>query len=110
MASPTAFTPLYFQLCSSFCGPSSTRATSLSRMMPELSSQAGASPDRVARDGVHSHADYPRAVTRPGGQQMLRMSGYNLAVVAAGIADLPDGGQQLVMAPTLLTPYPHPGR
>jgi hypothetical protein len=79
-------------------------------MMPELSSQAGASPDGVARDGVHSHADYPRAVTRPGGQQMLRMSGYNLAVVAAGIADLPDGGQQLVMAPTLLTPYPHPGR
>jgi hypothetical protein len=41
---------------------------------------------------------------------MLRMSGYNLAVVAAGIADLPDGGQQLVMAPTPLTPYPHPGR
>jgi hypothetical protein len=79
-------------------------------MMPELSSQAGTSPDGVLREGVHSHADYPRAVTGPGGEQMLRMSGYNLAVVAAGIADSPDGGQQLVMAPTRLTPYPHPGR
>jgi pimeloyl-ACP methyl ester carboxylesterase len=78
-------------------------------MMPELSSQAGTSPDGVAREGVHGHADYPRAVTGPGGQQVLRMSGYNLAVVAAGIADLPDGGEQLVMAPTPLTPYPHPG-
>jgi hypothetical protein len=79
-------------------------------MMPELSSQAGTSSDGVLREGVHSHADYPRAATGPGGEQMLRMSGYNLAVVAAGIADLPDGGQQLVMAPTPLTPYPHPGR
>jgi hypothetical protein len=79
-------------------------------MMPELSSQAGTSPDGVLREGVHSHADYPRAVPGPGGEQMLRMSGYNLAVVAAGIADLPDGGKQLVMAPTPLTPYPHPGR
>jgi hypothetical protein len=79
-------------------------------MMPELSSQAGTSPDGVLREGVHSHADYPRAVTGPGGEQTLRMSGYNLAVIAAGIADLPDGGQQLVMAPTPLTPYPHPGR
>jgi hypothetical protein len=40
---------------------------------------------------------------------MLRMSGYNLAVVAAGIADLPDGAKQLMMAPTLLNPRPHPG-
>jgi hypothetical protein len=78
-------------------------------MMPELSSQAGVSQDGVMREGVHSHADYPRAVSGPGGDQ-LRMSGYNLAVVAAGIADLPDGGKQLVMAPTPLTPYPHPGR
>jgi hypothetical protein len=78
-------------------------------MMPELSSQAGTSPDGVMREGVHSHADYPRAVTGPGGEQMLRMSGYNLAVVAAGIADLPDGAKQLMMAPTLLNPRPHPG-
>jgi hypothetical protein len=79
-------------------------------MMPELSSQAGTSPDGVLREGVHSHADYPRAVTGPGGEQTLRMSGYNLAVVAAGIADLPDGGKQLMMAPTPLNPIPHPGR
>jgi chaperonin cofactor prefoldin len=79
-------------------------------MMPELSSQAGISPDGVVRAGVESHADYPRAVTGPGGEQVLRMSGYNLAIIAAGIADSPDGGQQLVIAPTLLTPYPHPGR
>jgi len=78
-------------------------------MMPELSSQAGVSQDGVVREGVHSHADYPRAVSGPGGDQ-LRMSGYNLSVVAAGIADLPDGGKQLVMAPTPLIPYPHPGR
>jgi len=78
-------------------------------MMPELSSQAGTSPDGVMREGVHSHADYPRAVTGPGGEQMLRMSGYNLAVVAAGIADLPDGAKQLMMAPTPLNPRPHPG-
>jgi len=37
------------------------------------------------------------------------MSGYNLAVVAAGIADLRDGAKQLMMAPTPLTSYPHPG-
>jgi Alpha/beta hydrolase len=79
-------------------------------MMPELASQAGMSPDGVMREGVHSHADYPRAVTGPGGEQMLRMSGYNLAVVAAGIADLPDGAEQLMMAPTPLNPHPHPGR
>jgi hypothetical protein len=78
-------------------------------MMPELFSQAGMSPDGIMREGVHSHADYPRAVSGPQGDQ-LRMSGYNLAVVAAGIADLPDGGKQLVMAPTPLTPIPHPGR
>ncbi len=52
----------------------------------------------------------PRAVVGSGRRSVLRMSGYNLAVVAAGIADLPDGGKQLVMAPTPLTPYPHPGR
>jgi hypothetical protein len=79
-------------------------------MMPELSSQAGTSQDGMMREGVHSHADYPRAVPGPGGEQMLRMSGYNLAVVAAGIADLPHGAEQLMMAPTPLTPYPHPGR
>jgi len=78
-------------------------------MLPELSAEGGTSPDGVTRAGVESHADYPRAVTGPGGEQVLRMSGYNLAVVAAGIADMPDGGKQLVMAPTLTDPHPHPG-
>jgi hypothetical protein len=78
-------------------------------MMPELSSQAGVSPDGVERLGVMGHADYPRAVIGPDGEPVLRMSGYNLAVIAAGIADQPGGGKQLMMAPTPLTPYPHPG-
>lgn len=78
-------------------------------MMPELSAQAGVSPDGVERSGVMGHADYPRAVIGPDGESVLRMSGYNLAVIAAGIADQPDGGKQLMMAPTPLTPYPHPG-
>lgn len=78
-------------------------------MMPELSAEDGTSPDGVARAGVSSHADYPRAATGPHGEQVLRMSGYNLAVVAAGIADRPDGGTQLVMAPASTNPPPHPG-
>jgi pimeloyl-ACP methyl ester carboxylesterase len=78
-------------------------------MMPELSSQAGISPDGVPRSGVHGHAEYPRADLGPGGQPVLKMSGYNLAVIAAGIADMPGGGKQLVMAPTPGNPQPHPG-
>lgn len=79
-------------------------------MMAELSSRAGVSPDGVERAGVTGHTDYSHAVVGPDGAPVLRMSGYNLAVIAAGIADLPGGGKQLVMAPTPLTPYPHPGR
>jgi alpha/beta hydrolase family protein len=78
-------------------------------MMGELSSQAGVSPDGIERPGVMGHADYPRAVIGPDGEPLLRMSGYNLAVIAAGIADQPGGGKQLMMAPTPLKPYPHPG-
>jgi hypothetical protein len=78
-------------------------------MMPELSAQAGVSPDGVERLGVMGHADYPRAVIGPDGEPVLRMSGYNLAVIAAGIADQPGGRKQLMMAPTPLKPYPHPG-
>jgi hypothetical protein len=44
----------------------------------------------VLREGVSSHADYPRSV-----DGNLRMSGYNLAAVIAGLPD-----DQLVMAPT----------
>jgi Alpha/beta hydrolase len=78
-------------------------------ILPELSAEAGISPDGVTRLGVQSHADYPRAVIGPGGDPVLRMSGYNLAVIAAGIAGLPEGGKQLMMAPTLTNLHPHPG-
>ena len=79
-------------------------------LLPELSSQAGTSPDGIARAGVRTHADYPRAYAGPGGTPTLGMAGYNLAIVAAGIADLPGGAAQLMMAPTPSAPYPHPGR
>jgi hypothetical protein len=59
-------------------------------MLPELSSQAGLDGGNVFREGVQSHADYPRL----GSDGNLRMSGYNLAVVVAGLPD-----NQLVFAP-----------
>jgi Alpha/beta hydrolase len=80
-----------------------------SGILPELSAEAGISPDGVARPGAQGHADYPGAAIGPGGDPVLRMSGYNLAVIAAGIADLPAGGKQLMMAPTLTNLHPHPG-
>lgn len=72
-------------------------------ILPELSSQGGIDPGGVLREGVSSHADYPRAV-----DGNLRMSGYNLAAVIAGLPD-----DQLVMAPTPpavpLIPHVPPG-
>ncbi len=44
----------------------------------QLSTDAGTS-----RDGVGSHSEYPR----PGNNQELRMSGYNMAAVVAGLPD-----------------------
>ncbi len=70
-------------------------------ILPELSSQAGSSPDGVLRDGVGSHADYPR----PGANGTdLRMSGYNLAAVVAGVPS-----DQLVMAEPPAMPHIVPG-
>lgn len=66
-------------------------------ILPELSSQAGTDPGGVMRDGVSSHADYPRAV-----DGNLRMSGYNLAAVIAGLPH-----DQLVMAPPPSPAVPH---
>jgi hypothetical protein len=66
-------------------------------ILPELSSQAGTDPSGVMRDGVSSHADYPRAV-----DGNLRMSGYNLAAVIAGLPT-----DQLVMAPHPPPAVPH---
>lgn len=61
-----------------------------SGILPELSSQAGVDPGGAYREGVDSHADYPRAAN----DGALRMSGYNIAAVVAGLPD-----DQLVMAP-----------
>lgn len=53
--------------------------------LTELSSQAGFDPGGVWRDGVYGHADYPRTFQDVAGNSQLRMSGYNLAVIAAGL-------------------------
>ena len=52
-------------------------------MFPELSAQAGPDPGGVVRQGVESHADYARL----GSDNQLRMSGYNLAAIMAGLPD-----------------------
>lgn len=51
----------------------------------ELSSQAGFDPGGIWRDGVYAHGDYPRSFLDAAGQPQLRMSGYNLAAIAAGL-------------------------
>jgi hypothetical protein len=40
----------------------------------ELSTEAGFDPGNIWRDGVGSHADYPRMFTNNAGDQLLRMS------------------------------------
>jgi hypothetical protein len=52
-------------------------------MFPELSAAAGPDPGGVVREGVQSHSDYARL----GSDNQLRMSGYNLAAVVAGLPD-----------------------
>ncbi|MDT7759111.1 MAG: hypothetical protein QOH27_5009, partial [Mycobacterium sp.] len=59
---------------------------------------AGMDPGGVLRDGVQSHADYPRL----GSGEQLRMSGYNLAAVLAGIPD-----NQVIMPKPPPLPLPH---
>jgi hypothetical protein len=59
-------------------------------MFPELSSQPGFDGGDVLREGVQGHADYPRV----GSDGNLRMSGYNMAAVVAGLPD-----NELVFAP-----------
>ncbi len=77
--------------------------------LTELSSEAGFDPANVWRDGVGSHADYPRMFTDNAGDQLLRMSGYNMAAVAAG---LPDNEVEQSLVPPVLTGGPphQPGR
>ncbi len=47
--------------------------------------------DQVPRDASHGHSDYPRSTDNG-----LRTAGYNLAIVAAGLADDPDHPDLLV--------------
>ena len=59
--------------------------------LEQLSTAATTTPDGVARDGAVGHSEYPRTfeVQRPDGtqEQLLRTTGYNLAIVGAGLAD-----------------------
>lgn len=55
--------------------------------MTQLSSQAGVDPGGIWREGVSGHADYPRTFTNAAGRPELRMSGYNVAAIAAGLPD-----------------------
>lgn len=66
-------------------------------MFPELSAQAGPDPGGVIRQGVESHADYARL----GSDNQLRMSGYNLAAVMAG---LPNNVEFAPPPPVPITP------
>ena len=47
--------------------------------------------DQVPRDASYGHADYPRSTDNG-----LRTAGYNLAIIAAGLADDPDHPDLLV--------------
>lgn len=49
----------------------------------QLATDAGTSPDGVAREGVGSHSEYPQL----GDNKELRMSGYNMASIVAGLPD-----------------------
>ncbi|MGV0655388.1 alpha/beta hydrolase [Mycolicibacterium thermoresistibile] len=57
--------------------------------LEQLSADATVTPDGVVREGAVGHADYPRPVESPDGEQVLRTPAYNLAVIAAGLADVP---------------------
>ena len=47
--------------------------------------------DQLPREASHGHSDYPRSVDGE-----LRTSGYNLAIIAAGLADDPEYPNLLV--------------
>jgi hypothetical protein len=63
--------------------------------LEQLSSEAAVSPtDNLPRSGASSHADYPRM----GDHDRLRTTGYNLAIITGGLADVPlsNGEERLV--------------
>jgi len=66
--------------------------------LEQLSADAAVTPDGVSREGAVAHADYPRPVELPSGEKVLRTPAYNLAVIAAGLADVPgpNGEDRLV--------------
>ncbi|MDX6211621.1 MAG: hypothetical protein QOF82_708 [Frankiales bacterium] len=53
----------------------------------QLSTAAATTPDGVRRVGACGHAGYPRSFSRDG-RDMLFTTGFNTAVVAAGLAEL----------------------
>lgn len=53
----------------------------------QLSTAAGETADGVNRAGASGHSEYPRPV-RVGDEDVLRMTGYNTAVVVAGLPEL----------------------
>lgn len=63
--------------------------------LEQLSSEAARSPtDNVSRAGAQSHSDYPRSDD----SGVLRTTGYNLAIITAGLADVPlsNGDERLI--------------
>lgn len=53
--------------------------------LEQLGTYATTTPDGVSRQSVFTHADYPRL----GDNNALRTTGYNLAIIAAGLASDP---------------------
>ena len=70
----------------------------LTSPLEQLSADTTVTPDGVSRQGAATHADYPRPVELPGGEKVLRTPAYNLAVIAADLADVPtrNGEDRLV--------------
>ncbi|KUI05598.1 alpha/beta hydrolase [Mycobacterium sp. IS-3022] len=63
--------------------------------LEQLSSEAARSPtDNVSRAGAESHADYPRSDD----SGVLRTTGYNLAIITGGLAEVPldNGDERLI--------------
>ncbi|SON62423.1 hypothetical protein MSIMFI_03948 [Mycobacterium simulans] len=42
---------------------------------------------QISTEQVYAHGDYPRSFLDAAGQPQLRISGYNLAAIAAGLPD-----------------------
>ena len=82
-------------------GPGLAEVTGMTR----LSVEAGIAPDGVWHESAGRHSDYPR----PGGNGELRMSGYNMAAVLAGLPDKAVRPRALAPGP-LFDPPPRPDR